>query len=106
MRRNTRPLGLPVAQVDVRIGTVCMTVTEKQVAMFVLLVDEIDRMMTSIRVTKEAMVRTSVAAAQGGAQLGIPEEVGADGGRRDRRGWMKYALSLMAGEGGEGDWAQ
>jgi hypothetical protein len=81
-RRGKRPLGLPLAQMHVRIGTVDMTVTDKQVKIMLLLADEIDRMLTTIRLSKESTTRSSNAGAGGagggshnGGQLGVLDEL-------------------------------
>ena len=81
-RRGKRPLGLPLAQMHVKIGTVEMTVTDKQVKIMLLLVDEIDRMLTTIRQSKEATSRGSNAGVGGssggshnGGQLGVLDEL-------------------------------
>jgi hypothetical protein len=66
----------------VKIGTVEMTVTDKQVKIMLLLVDEIDRMLTTIRQSKEATSRGSnagVGGSSGGShnagQLGVLDEL-------------------------------
>jgi hypothetical protein len=81
-RRGKRPLGLPLAQMHVRIGTVDMTVTDKQVKIMLLLADEIDRMLTTIRLSKESTTRSSNAGAgvagggsHNGGQLGVLDEL-------------------------------